>query len=265
MPIINGVYVNDTLPDSKTAQEQVFSGQNTRKDMSDYSQAAYNYLMKQQEQAYNLELWNLKNQYDSPAAQMQRYQDAGLNPNLIYSQQNVSGSTPSASAPSFRSSGNYNKSMQQGLNALNTASALVKNARDTYDYLKYGMEEHYWQNIATQEGALGQKLTNAWNDWLLHGDNMIYGDPSRLVSGPRATMYQNDIASRKNALDRGIFLLNNILPLQKEGQEALNKLRNNQSELYENKYSAILDLDLGLGDKVNQWAKLFLFFALARM
>ena len=39
----------------------------TSKDMSDYSTAAYNYMMKQQEQAYNLELWNLQNEYNSPA------------------------------------------------------------------------------------------------------------------------------------------------------------------------------------------------------
>ena len=34
----------------------------------------------------NLEMWNLQNQYNTPVAQMQRYRDAGLNPNLIYSQ-----------------------------------------------------------------------------------------------------------------------------------------------------------------------------------
>lgn len=33
---------------------------------------------------YNIEFWNMQNQYNHPAAQMQRLQEAGLNPNLIY-------------------------------------------------------------------------------------------------------------------------------------------------------------------------------------
>lgn len=40
--------------------------------------------------------WNRQNQYNAPAAQMQRYKDAGLNPHLIYGQQNT--------APAVRSS-----------------------------------------------------------------------------------------------------------------------------------------------------------------
>lgn len=48
--------------------------------------AALNYQNQQ-----NIKLWNMQNEYNSPKAQMQRYIDAGLNPNLIYSQQNTAG------------------------------------------------------------------------------------------------------------------------------------------------------------------------------
>lgn len=37
-----------------------------------------------------LDDWNRQNEYNSPAAQMQRYKDAGLNPHLIYGQSNTS-------------------------------------------------------------------------------------------------------------------------------------------------------------------------------
>lgn len=40
----------------------------------------------------DLEMWNKSNEYNTPAAQMQRYKDAGLNPNLMYGQGN-SGNT----------------------------------------------------------------------------------------------------------------------------------------------------------------------------
>ena len=37
----------------------------------------------------SLEAWNMQNEYNTPANQVQRMLDAGLNPNLFYSQGNV--------------------------------------------------------------------------------------------------------------------------------------------------------------------------------
>lgn len=49
---------------------------------------AFNYLynknLMRQQYNYNLDLWNKQNEYNSPTAQMQRLQEAGLNPNLVY-------------------------------------------------------------------------------------------------------------------------------------------------------------------------------------
>lgn len=44
----------------------------------------------------NLNLWNLNNEYNTPAAQMERYKEAGLNPHLMYGQ----GSSGNSSSPS---------------------------------------------------------------------------------------------------------------------------------------------------------------------
>lgn len=40
----------------------------------------------EREKAYNLDLWAKQNEYNSPKAQMQRLEEAGLNPNLMYGQ-----------------------------------------------------------------------------------------------------------------------------------------------------------------------------------
>lgn len=50
----------------------------------------WNEKMYERQRQDNLAQWNLQNAYDSPAAQMQRYREAGLNPNLIYGQSNTS-------------------------------------------------------------------------------------------------------------------------------------------------------------------------------
>ena len=44
-----------------------------------------------------VQMWNMQNRYSSPAAQMQRYVAAGLNPNLIYGQPQAGNSIPSVS------------------------------------------------------------------------------------------------------------------------------------------------------------------------
>ena len=43
---------------------------------------------------WNIDQWNRENVYNSPAAQMARYKAAGLNPDLIYGQQNLSAASP---------------------------------------------------------------------------------------------------------------------------------------------------------------------------
>lgn len=54
------------------------------------------------EKAYqrSLEMWNMTNAYNTPAQQMQRYAEAGLNPNLIYGQGTPGNS--SSSVPAYQ-------------------------------------------------------------------------------------------------------------------------------------------------------------------
>lgn len=49
----------------------------------------------------DLEMWNRNNEYNTPAAQMQRLEDAGLNPNIVYGSGTVSGNT-SGSMPHYQ-------------------------------------------------------------------------------------------------------------------------------------------------------------------
>lgn len=57
----------------------------------------------QKQHAINLQDWNMMNQYNSPLAQMRRYEKAGLNPNLIYGQQNTTSELNSPPAPQYES------------------------------------------------------------------------------------------------------------------------------------------------------------------
>lgn len=54
--------------------------------------------MQHQQNAWNLEQWNRNNEYNSPAAQLQRMKAAGLNPDLMYGQ-NASGAAGNSASP----------------------------------------------------------------------------------------------------------------------------------------------------------------------
>lgn len=54
----------------------------------------------EEQNKYNLQMWNLQNQYNSPKAQMERFAEAGLNPNLIYTQGNAGNASPVAASAS---------------------------------------------------------------------------------------------------------------------------------------------------------------------
>lgn len=61
-------------------------------------------LENQKSRDYNTDMWNKANEYNTPAAQMQRLKDAGVNPHLAYSNgapMNTSNAAPSSSASSM--------------------------------------------------------------------------------------------------------------------------------------------------------------------
>lgn len=68
----------------------------SREDSVWNRQNEYDQRMWGMQNKYNEERWNIQNQYDSPAAQMQRFREAGLNPHLIYGQMGNGGSIATA-------------------------------------------------------------------------------------------------------------------------------------------------------------------------
>lgn len=58
----------------------------------------WNLNLAKQQNSWNLAQWNRENAYNSPAAQMARYKSAGLNPDLMYGQQNLAAASPEMTA-----------------------------------------------------------------------------------------------------------------------------------------------------------------------
>lgn len=75
---------------------------------------------QQRENAHNEKMWHLNNAYNTPKAQMQRFKDAGLNPNLIYGK----GTSGNSNSPSKVATNTSTQTAIKGLSA--SAQALLQ-------------------------------------------------------------------------------------------------------------------------------------------
>ena len=100
---------------------------------------AFSREMYQQQRDDGINFWNMQNDYNSPQAQMNRFQEAGLNPNLIYGQGNSGNAgaipTPDVQSAQFKSPESGNAISSAGLSAINAMYDLeIKQA--SYDNMK---------------------------------------------------------------------------------------------------------------------------------
>jgi len=122
----------------------------------------------------NLEYWHMQNAYNSPQEQMKRFQAAGLNPNLIYSQGNpgnaIQLSSPDPKRPQFESS-----RFDAGLGNVPPALEQMYNL----EIKKAQLDNMSWQNDNLQKDAEMKtiQMDRARLDYQL--DKMYSGDYRR--------------------------------------------------------------------------------------
>lgn len=110
----------------------------------------FSYEMYKKQYADNVAFWNMQNEYNSPQAQMKRFQDAGLNPHLIYGQGNSGNagpiSTPDVQSPQFRT--------PEWGNAISGAGLGFVNAIYDLDIKQAQLENLRAQNTVIKQEAL---------------------------------------------------------------------------------------------------------------
>lgn len=158
--------------------------------------------MKLAEYQYSkdLEMWNAQNAYNSPSAQMERYQEAGLNPNLIYG--NGASAGNASSAPSYnapRIDEHY-----QLPNFSNLGVEMI-NLYQGYQMNKAQIDNVKAQTAATQQRTLNDSIQNA----ILQ---------SELVPKAERAKW---IAENYHLFGQGIELKEYALPIQKLYQEQI--------------------------------------------
>jgi hypothetical protein len=197
----------------------------------------YNMDMANRQNAFNLEMWNMQNQYNSPAAQMQRLKDAGLNPNMIYN--NGSASTGnSSSPPEMVAAGRQVPDFKGfGFEKLAVLGSLWSNILDL-EQKQAGIDNSLQtnRNIQLQNDLLAKDAELKQQDLIikqLFATN--YGiknsrDMFEYQSG--RSLFQYNLEALKLANERQLYMLTEGLPAQTSlwrSQAGYNKIRRKQA------------------------------------
>lgn len=119
------------------------------------------------------EMWHMNNEYNKPSAQMARYQEAGLNPNLIYGSGSASaGNSTSIPTPQMAHVEpmpvpQLGDSLQQAVNNIRAdklADAEVDNKESMSRYNNAKAEHEVVMQGLTELRAIGQAIENAKSD-----------------------------------------------------------------------------------------------------
>lgn len=206
---------------NRQAQEQAFE---QNKALSEY---AYNREMEQweRENQANLDFWNMQNAYNSPQAQMERYQSAGLNPNLIYAQSNTADQVTAASSPNYQTTPMQAEQMSGGSGVGDNFSI----GDPVMEYYRVLQMQQSLEN-AEKQGNLLDSQANLNNMNALFGEtrnNLLKSSEPYWASNAQfdnlAKKIQNDISSAN--LSALLYRNSEMLPLQKRELELLNDLR----------------------------------------
>lgn len=113
---------------------------------------------------WNIDQWNRENAYNSPAAQMARFKDAGLNPDLAYGQQNLSAASPEMTA----GDGSQPTDVSNLANKRTIGDMVAQASQTRLTNAQAKLAES--QAKKTDEDTKGQSITNSFLPDLLTGD-----------------------------------------------------------------------------------------------
>lgn len=187
--------------------------------------------MSKYQYSQDVDMWNMQNAYNTPREQMQRFKEAGLNPNLIYGQGNEGNAhqLPKYSAPTI----DYSGVSSGTANLAGTALANVPNALNEYLNTKAKItqnatlvEQLRQQEVATRV-AQGYAMDRAWSENLGIKHKAV---SSRYESKMAADKYQGGQIREDGSMINNYTHIENSIN-QKMLQKALN-LKSLDQEFY---------------------------------
>lgn len=127
----------------------------------------WNLNLAKQQNEWNIEQWNRENEYNTPSAQMARYKAAGLNSDLMYGQQNLSGASPEMTA----GEGSQSTDVSNLANKRTIGDIVSQAATTRLTNAQAKLAESQAEKTAAE--TTGQTINNEWLPKLLKGQTDI--------------------------------------------------------------------------------------------
>lgn len=127
----------------------------------------WNLNLARQQNRWNIEQWNRENAYNSPSAQMARFKAAGLNPDLMYGQQNLSAASPEMTA----GEGSQPTDVSNLANKRTIGDTIVQAASTRLTNAQAKLAESQADKVDAE--TTGQTINNEWLPKLLKGQTDI--------------------------------------------------------------------------------------------
>lgn len=114
-----------------------------------------------QTQQFNIDMWNMNNEYNSPAAQIQRATAAGINPNIAVESLSRSTANPVTSSPMSGSAASSSASIASGLLMQNAQLAnLNAQTRKADSEANINEQEYAYNNVTFTDRVNSLKYAN---------------------------------------------------------------------------------------------------------
>lgn len=178
-----------------------------------------------QQNQFNLDMWKMNNEYNSPQAQMQRLKDAGLNPMLMYGQ----GTTGNSSSPPSQVTPNaphYGKAAQELAKAFNLEAiktAIAERKKKEAEAKDAGVNATRNERELFAEETLGNKYVFDYKRGMFVERPK---DAANVVSVVHpSAFYVNRFLSNN-------YRQNSFIPLRNEYQGYINNMANYDAKYY---------------------------------
>lgn len=151
----------------------------------------YNLMLARQQNQWNIEQWQRENDYNSPAAQMSRFREAGLNPDLMYSNGTAGNSMGS---PTLTSGAPATPQDMSPLGGMRNFGDVVQQT------LNQEMQRAQIEAIKANTNKTKEETTGV----ILANENLTYKNlVDAATTGQRIEMENLNVKIAKNALDIG--------------------------------------------------------------
>lgn len=209
--------------------------------------------LAEQQNQFNLDMWRMNNEYNSPQAQMKRFEQAGLNPNLIYGQ-GTAGNSSSPPQMTTPQAPKYDKAAAELSRAFNiegirTMIANRKAAQAEADIKRTAAERAKDEYLADQEFSRAYTYDpqkGLYRPWALGDDMLVYSRPAVLT-------YQYNRLSN-NYRDNNLSSIRRNLMGSQFGLNISNKLLQDERVRYLGKQYQMLEPQISM---LNYQSKFF--------